>query len=311
MPKRKYIGGEGYRLRAAQMIPGFIDRIRERADAYGVDPNLVLHRILKEGWIDQNVQNYNALPAEEQDAYWGSLWDQPVAGYGSFGLDYAGDNLMKGRYTLKDPEATWYEAEFDDEEGGQQFRKGTSLMASNLPSAIEILAADLAYRKGQVANLYGYEGDDLNTWTNASFNMGLHHKDLKNEDYIRRKYSGYPDYYGQMATQKKLGGIIEKYGRERLENAFAKGGKIYIKPENRGKFTALKKRTGHSASWFKAHGTPAQKKMAVFALNSKKWKHEDGGFLNRVYAKGGLLERAGSKEKLLELVKKIKQTKQS
>ena len=50
-------------------------------------------------------------------------------------------------------------------------------------------------------------------------------------------------------------------------------GKIHIKPANRGKFTALKKRTGHSASWFKAHGTPSQKKMAIFALNAKKWKH--------------------------------------
>lgn len=48
---------------------------------------------------------------------------------------------------------------------------------------------------------------------------------------------------------------------------------IHIKPENRGKFTALKKRTGHSASWFKEHGTPAQKKMATFALNARKWKH--------------------------------------
>lgn len=51
------------------------------------------------------------------------------------------------------------------------------------------------------------------------------------------------------------------------------GGRIYIKPENRGKFTALKDRTGHSATWFKENGTPAQKKMAVFALNSRKWKH--------------------------------------
>jgi long-subunit acyl-CoA synthetase (AMP-forming) len=51
------------------------------------------------------------------------------------------------------------------------------------------------------------------------------------------------------------------------------GGRIHIKPENRGKFTALKERTGHSASWFKENGTPAQKKMAVFALNSRKWKH--------------------------------------
>jgi len=58
------------------------------------------------------------------------------------------------------------------------------------------------------------------------------------------------------------------------------GGSIHIKPENRGKFTALKKRTGHSASWFKAHGTPAQKKMATFALNARHWKHADGGPLD-------------------------------
>ena len=65
------------------------------------------------------------------------------------------------------------------------------------------------------------------------------------------------------------------------ERGYASGGKIHIKPENRGKFTALKKRTGHSASWFKAHGTPAQKKMAVFALNAKKWKHGNGGPLDK------------------------------
>ena len=62
-------------------------------------------------------------------------------------------------------------------------------------------------------------------------------------------------------------------------NTFADGGKIYIKPENRGKFTALKERTGKSATWFKEHGTPAQKKMATFALNSRKWEHAFGGDL--------------------------------
>jgi hypothetical protein len=66
-----------------------------------------------------------------------------------------------------------------------------------------------------------------------------------------------------------------------IENYAANGGKIHIKPENRGKFTALKKRTGHSATWFKQHGTPAQKKMAVFALNSRHWKHGLGGNLFR------------------------------
>ena len=59
----------------------------------------------------------------------------------------------------------------------------------------------------------------------------------------------------------------------------ANGGSIHIKPENRGKFTALKERTGHSATWFKEHGTPAQKKMATFDLNSRHWKHGLGGNL--------------------------------
>lgn len=52
-----------------------------------------------------------------------------------------------------------------------------------------------------------------------------------------------------------------------------KDGGIYIKPSHRGRFTALKERTGHSSTWFKEHGTPAQKKMATFALNAAKWKH--------------------------------------
>ena len=69
------------------------------------------------------------------------------------------------------------------------------------------------------------------------------------------------------------GGLLD------MNNQYSDGGKIYIKPENRGKFTALKERTGKSATWFKEHGTPAQKKMATFALNAAKW-HSLGGPLS-------------------------------
>lgn len=65
-----------------------------------------------------------------------------------------------------------------------------------------------------------------------------------------------------------------KQFKERKGYSKGKDSGIHIKPENRGKFTRLKKRTGKSASWFKSHGTPAQKKMAVFALNSRKWSHK-------------------------------------
>lgn len=64
------------------------------------------------------------------------------------------------------------------------------------------------------------------------------------------------------------------YGHSMFGYKNGKASGIHIKPENRGKFTALKKRTGHSASWFKKNGTPAQKKMATFALNSRKWHHK-------------------------------------
>ena len=71
----------------------------------------------------------------------------------------------------------------------------------------------------------------------------------------------------------------ESYKAAGKGNVYGDGGNIYIKPENRGKFTALKERTGHSATWFKENGTPAQKKMATFALNARHWKHGNGGYL--------------------------------
>ena len=68
----------------------------------------------------------------------------------------------------------------------------------------------------------------------------------------------------------------------------------------------MKKRTGHSATWFKQHGTPAQKKMATFALNSKHWshKHTDGGYLQdyrQSYELGGVYDLP--EEQVQELIR--------
>lgn len=84
------------------------------------------------------------------------------------------------------------------------------------------------------------------------------------------------------------------------------GGSIHIKPENRGKFTALLKRTGKSASWFKEHGTPLQRKRATFALNSRHWSHKraDGGYLQNYeqsYELGGVYDL--SEEQVQELIR--------
>ena len=108
-------------------------------------------------------------------------------------------------------------------------------------------------------------------------------------------YNGYDDKVEKLYT----------YLIEHPEVLRRNGGRIHIKPENRGKFTALKKRTGHSASWFKAHGTPAQKKMAVFALNSRKWKHGDGGVIDRLYSHAN-----GDTQTILSMIRKAKGLKE-
>lgn len=56
-----------------------------------------------------------------------------------------------------------------------------------------------------------------------------------------------------------------------------KKSKIYIKPKNRGKFTASAKKAGKSVQAHAAavlddpKATPLQKKRANFARNAKKW----------------------------------------
>lgn len=53
-----------------------------------------------------------------------------------------------------------------------------------------------------------------------------------------------------------------------------KGSSIKINPDNKGKFTATKKRTGKSTEELTHSKNPVTKKRAIFAQNAKKWKHK-------------------------------------
>lgn len=67
---------------------------------------------------------------------------------------------------------------------------------------------------------------------------------------------------------------------------------IHINPANKGKFNALKKRTGKTTEQLKHSKNPLTRKRATFALNAKKWKHEDGGLVQ--YGWGGSIASAGA-----------------
>lgn len=104
----------------------------------------------------------------------------------------------------------------------------------------------------------------------ANFGIAAENIDTQNDLNALANYAA----YGGPLTMRYTG-TMSPFG-----NTFADGGDIYIKPENRGKFTRLKERTGKSSTWYKEHGTPEQRKMATFALNARKWKHAFGGDLN-------------------------------
>lgn len=101
-------------------------------------------------------------------------------------------------------------------------------------------------------------------------NIDFKHKG--HEGIYRPRYNGSlddtPSGFFEYWEPYKLG-----YMRRNINRHSLKHGGIYIQPSHRGRFTALKERTGHSTSWFKEHGTPAEKKMAVFADNAKHWNH--------------------------------------
>ena len=100
------------------------------------------------------------------------------------------------------------------------------------------------------------------------------------------------------------GGIINKDMKE------YKYGGIHIKPENKGKFTAYKERTGKTTEEALHSSNPHVRAMANFAKNAKKWKHGDGGVKDpakyhlidgkwvRVMDDGGVIPQEQPKAKL-------------
>lgn len=187
--------------------------------------------------------------------------------------------LVKSKYRPSvetNPDAEYYT--FIPQAGGTRWER------NDLVDDFEGVAGEFKYGLGEDENgryVSMYDSWDLNPFEYISWNGPIDYfkkygaKAVELYDRIYEKDN--PELYSKAYDYGVRGGYI----KDDDENSLASGGKIRIKPENRGKFTALKKRTGHSASWFKAHGTPAQKKMAVFELNARKWKHGDGGLLDR------------------------------
>lgn len=72
-------------------------------------------------------------------------------------------------------------------------------------------------------------------------------------------------------TLNKIANLDQTYLDQGLIDYLKKGKKIYIKPENRGKFTETKKRTGKTTEELTHSKNPLTRKRAIFAQNAKLW----------------------------------------
>lgn len=70
------------------------------------------------------------------------------------------------------------------------------------------------------------------------------------------------------------------------------GSKIHIKEENRGKFNKTKEQTGKSTEELTHSKNPLTRKRAIFAQNAAKWKHANGGIIQKMQEAGVVLPSA-------------------
>lgn len=69
-------------------------------------------------------------------------------------------------------------------------------------------------------------------------------------------------------------GKFELGGEMNYFSFLKSGGSIHIKPENKGKFTETKRRTGKTTEELTHSKNPITRKRAIFAQNAKKWNHK-------------------------------------
>lgn len=104
------------------------------------------------------------------------------------------------------------------------------------------------------------------------FGSGAIDYELAKEDLYNKQLSAMSKY--------KMSSMPNSFETPEL-NTFAKGGKIHIKPENRGKFTDYYdgKVTSECIARGKGSKSAAVRKRATFAANARKWHHAFGGDL--------------------------------
>lgn len=204
-----YVGGDTKQSRENMWsrLPKTKEFVDSIAVKYGISPELLTNRLNHEGFIDEVIKDYNyALSAKEQKDYDKNLINVSnwYGGFKHFGLDNTGTYLNKGQLNLRDSVDYWtMDAENE---------KGEPVLAAdaeNVRGNIILQAATLEYMK-KLMEKRGIPQDKLETWTNAAYNMGPYHEDLKDSTFVENKYNFKKNRMGgkHNVNNKELGSNI-------------------------------------------------------------------------------------------------------
>lgn len=186
----KYIGGKDKldtRKNAYLHAPKLRKVLDSLSKVYNINPKLLIHRVAKEGLLDAAVERYNEGTLNEQKAGLDNIiFKNGIIGFEQLGLDDAGTHLENGDYNMRWDATHGYRTSESENEKG---RKTVSFYTDNPRDALEVMAADLEYRRNKMRQRFPkLSADSIDVLTNAAFNLGENHKDLSNFNWVFQTY---------------------------------------------------------------------------------------------------------------------------
>lgn len=98
-------------------------------------------------------------------------------------------------------------------------------------------------------------------------------KFIRSQDYTNHNLDSLLDDYNYFDKQEDFYDLLDNGYKDGKLPGYSNG-KIRIKPANRGKFNATKKRTGKTTEELTHSKNPLTRKRAIFAQNARKWNHK-------------------------------------
>lgn len=145
----------------------------------------------------------------------------------------------------------------------------------NSPGSVIYMTPDGAFinDKGESVNVLNkIGGDNPAMWTFADEELKALYSSAYGADFAK---SFKPGLKMQRYALKAVAGlsplVINSASDDVAEYNYGKS--IHINPANRGKFNALKRRTGKTTEQLTHSKNPLTRKRAIFAQNARKWHH--------------------------------------